>query len=86
MKDDFNLEEFEKNHLPPELVGKLFLTTQEFAKVAGVSRGCVYNWSRKGFLRLRQFRPRCRMVPRDEVLRFLRGEMMEPRAEGNNGV
>ena len=77
MKNGFDPE----TALPPELEGKLFLTTQEFAKIAGVSRECVYGWGKKGFLRLRQFQPRCRMVPREEVLRYLRGEMMEPRAE-----
>ena len=75
------MDDLEKTCLPPELAGKLFLTTQEFANLAGVSRSCVYGWGKKGFLRLRQFQPRCFMVPREEVLRYLRGEMMEPRAE-----
>ena len=79
MNKDFNTEEIT---LPSELTGKLFLTMQEFAKLAGVSRSCVYGWGKKGFLRLRQFQPRCHMVPKDEVLRYLRGEMMDPRTEG----
>ena len=81
MKDDLSMEELEKNHLPPELVGKLFLTTREFAKIAGVTRECIYGWAKQGHIRLKKYSPRCSMVPRNEVLRYLRGEMMEPRAE-----
>jgi hypothetical protein len=72
MNNDFN---------PPELEGRLFLTIQEFARIAGVTKACVYKWGQKGHLRLKKFSPNCRMVPRDEVLRYLRGEMMEPRSE-----
>ena len=76
------MDDLEKIHLPPELVGKLFLTTQEFAKIAGVTRECIYGWAKAGHIRLKKYSPRCSMVPRNEVLRYLRGEMMEPRAEG----
>jgi len=78
MNNDFNPE---KITLPPELEGKLFLTMQEFAKLAGISRSSVYGWGKKGYLRLKKYSPCCLMVPKNEVLRYLRGEMMEPRAE-----
>jgi hypothetical protein len=76
MNKDFNPEQIA---LPPELEGKLFLTTQEFAKLAGVTSQCVYGWAKAGYLRLKKYSPRCSMVPRSEVLRYLMGEMMEPR-------
>jgi len=76
---DFNPEQIT---LPPELEGKLFLTTREFAALAHVTRECVYGWAKAGYIRLKKYSPRCSMVPRNEVLRYLRGEMMEPRAEG----
>ena len=81
MKDDLSIEELEKNHLPPELQGKLFLTTQEFADLAKVTRECIYGWAKAGYIRLKKYSPRCSMVPKDEVLRYLRGEMMEPRED-----
>jgi len=67
-------------NLPPEL-DKAWLTTREFAKLAGVARSTVYEWNRAGYLRLKKFTPRCLDVPREEVLRYLRGEMMEPRED-----
>ena len=77
MKSDFNPE---KITLPEEF-DKAWLTTREFARLAGVSRSTVYEWNRAGHLRLKKFTPRCLDVPREEALRYLRGEMMEPRAE-----
>jgi hypothetical protein len=78
MKDDLSMEELEKNHMPPELVGKLFLTTQEFAKIAGVTRECIYGWAKAGHIRLKKYSPRRSMVPKDEVFKVS--------ARGNDGA
>jgi len=45
VKSDFNPEQIT---LPPELEGKLFLTTREFAALAHVTRECVYGWAKAG--------------------------------------
>jgi len=39
-------------------------------------------YAEAGYIRLKKYSPRCSMVPRNEVLRYLRGEMMDPRTEG----
>jgi len=77
--NDFNPE---KITLPPELEGRLFLTFEEFGALLGVHRATIFRWAAAGYLKLRKFSPRCSMVPRTELERFMRGEMMEPRAEG----
>ncbi|MDR2717181.1 MAG: helix-turn-helix domain-containing protein [Treponema sp.] len=61
----------------PELKGEFFLTPKEFAKIAGITPECVYGWGRAGYIKLKRFSPRRLMVPKSEVLRYLKGEMME---------
>jgi hypothetical protein len=78
MKSDFNPE---KITLPPELEIKTYLTTREFADMAGVTVECVYLWGKKDYLRIKKFGGRCH-IPKNEVLRYLRGELRMPRAEG----
>jgi hypothetical protein len=74
MNSDFNPE---KVALPPELEGKMFFTPAEFGKIAGVTRECVYGWAKAGYIKLKKYSPRCSMVPQSEVLKYLKGEMMD---------
>ena len=71
---DFNPE---KITLPPELEGRLFFTPKEFGALVGVHRGTIFRWAQAGHLRLTKFSPRCSMVPKSELERYMRGEMME---------
>jgi excisionase family DNA binding protein len=57
---------------------KKFFTYAEFGSIVGVSKITVYSWVRKGYLRAARFSPRCVMIPRAELERYERGEMMEP--------
>jgi predicted site-specific integrase-resolvase len=74
MDRDFNPETIT---LPPELDGRLFFTPKEFGDLLGVHRGTIFRWAQAGYLKLRKFSPRCSMVPRSELERYVRGEMME---------
>jgi hypothetical protein len=43
----------------------------------------VYTWVKKGYLRAARFSPQCVMIPRGELERYERGEMMKsPGPEG----
>lgn len=64
--------------IPQELEGRMFFTTKEFGALVGKSSSTVSRWYREGWLKMAKFSPRCRMVPKSELDRFLRGEMMEP--------
>jgi len=65
--------------------GKLFFTAKEFGSLAGVSKETVYRWAKlkneKGepLLIMKEFSPKEKRIPRSELERYLRGEMMEPR-------
>ena len=74
MTKDFNPE---KIILPPELEGRLFFTPKEFGALVGVHRGTIFRWAQAGYLKLTKFSPRCSMVPKSELERYMRGEMME---------
>ena len=63
--------------LPPELEGRLFFTPEEFGRLIGKSGVTVLRWRRKGWLKMRQFSPKCFMVPLSELERYMRGDMME---------
>jgi excisionase family DNA binding protein len=56
---------------------KKFFTYAEFGSIVGVSGHTVYMWVRNGYLRAARFSPRCVMIPRAELERYERGEMME---------
>ena len=64
--------------LPPELEGRLFFTAAEFGKMVGKTATTVLRWRRMGYLKMRQFSPNFYMVPKSELERYMRGEMMEP--------
>jgi excisionase family DNA binding protein len=59
-----------------QLKDKLFFSYEEFGSLVGVSRQTVWRWVRKGYLRAARFSPRCVMIPRGELERYERGEMM----------
>jgi len=76
---DFNPETIK---LPPELENRLFFTPNEFGALVKASIASLHRWRRAGWLKMTQFTPRCYMVPRSELERYSRGEMMstaEPR-------
>jgi len=62
-----------------EVGSKLFYTAKEFGIIAGVSKETVYRWNNIGLIQMKQFTPKCKMIPLSEVERFNRGEMMEER-------
>ncbi|MDR0474543.1 MAG: helix-turn-helix domain-containing protein [Treponema sp.] len=70
---DFNPETVS---LPPELQGRLFFTPKEFGALLGVHRATIFRWAAEGYLKMQKFSPRCSMVPKTELERFMRGEMM----------
>ena len=74
MKTDFNPVDIK---LPQELENRLFFTPKEFGSLVGASRDTVYRWHRLGYIKLTKFSPRCHMVPKSELERYMRGEMME---------
>jgi len=78
MKNDFNPETVT---LPPELEGRQFFHLDEFGKIIGVTANTVSRWGKLGFLQITKFSPRCQMVKRSELERFLRGEMMTSKQE-----
>jgi excisionase family DNA binding protein len=53
-----------------------FFTYAEFAGFVGVTKQTVYLWVKKGYLRYARFSPRYVMIPRAELERYERGEMM----------
>jgi hypothetical protein len=59
------------------LLEKLFFTYEEFGSIIGVNKVTVYRWVRKGYLREARFSPRFSMIPRAELERYQKGEMME---------
>jgi len=65
--------------LPVALENKLYFTAKEFGTLVGVSGVTVYRWHKIGLLQMKQYTPKCKMVPRAELERFMRGEMMEVR-------
>jgi excisionase family DNA binding protein len=65
------------NNVP--LSEKKFFTYAEFASIIGVHKQTVYMWVRRGYLRAARFSPQCVMIPRAELERYERGEMMEQR-------
>ena len=74
MSREFNPE---KITLPPELEGRQFFHLDEFGKIIGVTANTVSRWGKLGLLKITKFSPRCQMVKKSELERFLRGEMME---------
>jgi excisionase family DNA binding protein len=64
------------NNIP--LSEKKFFTYAEFGSIVGVTKQTVYVWVKKGYLRAARFSPSCVMIPRAELERYERGEMMEP--------
>jgi len=62
-----------------KLEGRQFLTISEFATLARVTKSTVYGWGKKNYLRLKKYSPKRTMIPASEVLRYLRGEMLEDR-------
>ena len=69
--------------LPPELEDRLFFTPEEFGRLVGKSATTVFRWHRLGWLKMRQFSPKCWMVPLSELERYKIGEMMvSAEAEG----
>jgi hypothetical protein len=65
-----------RNDIP--LLEKKFLTYEEFGSIVGVTGHTVDLWVRNGYLKAARFSPRCVMIPRTELERYERGEMMEP--------
>jgi excisionase family DNA binding protein len=61
-----------------------FFTYAEFGRLVGVSGLTVWRWVRLGYLRAARFSPRCVMIPRAELERYERGEMMEPLGKQEN--
>jgi excisionase family DNA binding protein len=59
------------------LAEKRFFTYAEFGSIVGVTGHTVYMWVRKGYIRAARFSPKCVMIPRAELERYERGEMME---------
>ena len=59
------------------LLERKFFTYAEFASIIGVHRQTIYMWVKKGYLRAARFSPQCVMIPRSELERYERGEMME---------
>ncbi|MDR0759586.1 MAG: helix-turn-helix domain-containing protein [Treponema sp.] len=55
---------------------KLFFTYTDFGLLIGVSKQTVYRWVKLGYLRAARFSPQCVMIPRSELERYERGEMM----------
>jgi excisionase family DNA binding protein len=60
------------------LTEKKFFTYTEFGSIVGVTKQTVYMWVKKGYLRAARFSPQCVMIPRTELERYERGEMMSP--------
>jgi excisionase family DNA binding protein len=58
-----------------------FLSYREFASIIGVTHTTICRWVKKGYLRAARFSPRYVMIPRSELDRYRRGEMMEPHGE-----
>ena len=67
----------EKITLPPELEGRQFFHLDEFGKIIGVTANTVSRWGKLGLIKITKFSPRCQIVKKSELERFLRGEMME---------
>ena len=67
----------EKITLPPELEGRLWFHLDEFGEIIGVTANTVSRWGKLGLLKITKFSPRCQMVKKSELERFMRGEMME---------
>ena len=63
--------------LPPELEDRLFFTPAEYGNLIGKSSVTVLRWHRIGWLKMKRFSPKCLMVPRSELERYMQGEMME---------
>jgi excisionase family DNA binding protein len=63
-----------RNDIP--LSEKKFFTYAEFGSIVGVSKTTVYMWVRNGYLKAARFSPRCVMIPRAELERYEKGEMM----------
>jgi len=64
--------------LPDGLEGRQFLTAAEFGGLLGMSGATINRWIKLGIVRARQFTPRCRMIPIDEVERLKTEGLMEP--------
>jgi excisionase family DNA binding protein len=62
-----------------------FFTYAEFARFVGVTKQTVYIWVKKGYLRAARFSPQCVMIPRGELERYERGEMMPSGEPGYKG-
>jgi excisionase family DNA binding protein len=62
-----------------------FFTYEEFGRLIGVNKHTVYMWVRRGYLRAARFSPKCVMIPRGELERYERGEMMPSGEPGSKG-
>ncbi|MDR2049739.1 MAG: helix-turn-helix domain-containing protein [Treponema sp.] len=60
---------------------KKFFTYTEFARLV-VTKTTIYRWVKEGYLKTARFSPRCVMIPRSELERYGRGEMMRPPEPG----
>jgi excisionase family DNA binding protein len=65
-----------RNDIP--LSEKRFFSYAEFGSIVGVTKQTIYMWVKKGYLRAARFSPQCVMIPRAELERYEKGEMMEP--------
>ncbi|MDR0448527.1 MAG: helix-turn-helix domain-containing protein [Treponema sp.] len=74
MRENFNPETIV---LPEHLQERLFFTPKEFGNLIGVHQNTIYRWGQLGYLKLKRYSPRALMVPKSEVERYMRGEMME---------
>ena len=71
--------DFENLALPPELANRHFLTPKEFGSLLGVTDTAIYNWGRRGLIKITRMTPRNCLISVAELERIKRGEMMEPR-------
>ena len=71
--------DFENLTLPPDLEGRHFLTPKEFGNLLGVTDTTIFNWGRRGLLKITRITPRHSLISVSELGRIKEGKLMEPR-------
>ena len=72
--DEFNPEAIK---LPENLEGRQWLSVAEFCKIIGISRTTAWTWSKRGYLKIKKFTPRCCRIPVTEIDRLKNGELID---------
>jgi excisionase family DNA binding protein len=75
----FYLDDTESRKRVEELRGKRFLTIAEFAECIGREVNTIRRWCRQGCLKSRLMGPGDRRLPRSELDKYERGDMMQER-------